>query len=70
MLYDEDIIENTNRAHTKLYLSQIKKCIDQCITTTTESINFDKFNRYNQTLDKSRGQSFLSAFPEWSHLYA
>lgn len=68
--YYEDIIENDGRAHTKMYLSQIKQCIDRCITTTNESINFDKFNKYNQTLDKTRGQSFLSAFPEWSHLYA
>ena len=68
--YYEDIIANTDRAHTKFYLSRIKKCIDQCITTTTENIDFNKFKRFNNTLDTNRSQSFLSAFPEWSHLYA
>ena len=68
--YYKDIIANTDRAHTKFYLSRIKKCIDQCISTTTEDIDFDKFKRFNNTLDTNRSQSFISAFPEWSHLYA
>jgi hypothetical protein len=50
-------------------LSIIKNAIDSAITVTKDDIDLDKFKKDQNWLDASRSQSFVEAYPEWSHLY-
>ncbi len=50
-------------------LTIIKNAIDSAITVTKDDIDLDKFKKDQNWLDTSRSQSFVEAYPEWSHLY-
>ena len=54
----------------RLHLNIIKNAIDNAIKVTKDDFDLDKFKKDQNWLDASRSQSFVEAYPEWSHLYA
>lgn len=69
--YANKIDENKdNTLYVRKHLAKVKNAIDKALETSNETIDIDEFKRIHNLLDNSRNQSFVKAYPEWSHLYA